>query len=43
MSTILIFLAALLACSLLAGWLLKSKSRQKKFTLEQRLLRRLET
>jgi hypothetical protein len=33
MSTILIFLAALLACSLLAGWLLKSKSRQKNLPL----------
>ena len=30
MSTILIFLAALLACSLLAGWRLRSKSRRQK-------------
>ncbi|WP_371333528.1 hypothetical protein, partial [Salmonella enterica] len=29
MSTILIFLAALLACSLLAGWRLRTKSRRK--------------
>lgn len=30
MSTILIFFVALLACSLLAGWLIRSKSRQQK-------------
>ncbi|WP_370604631.1 intracellular growth attenuator protein IgaA [Citrobacter braakii] len=33
MSTILIFLAALLACSLLAGWLLRTKSRRKNLPL----------
>ncbi|WP_142907978.1 IgaA/UmoB family intracellular growth attenuator, partial [Klebsiella pneumoniae] len=29
MSTIVIFLAALLACSLLAGWLIKVRSRRR--------------